>query len=38
MTDEYKKNIVEMPIIPLRGIWFFPHTVIHFDVGREKFY
>lgn len=36
MTDEYKKNIVEMPIIPLRGIWFFPHTVIHFDVGREK--
>ncbi|MBQ9960347.1 MAG: endopeptidase La [Firmicutes bacterium] len=25
-----------LPCIPLRGITVFPHTVSHFDVGREK--
>jgi ATP-dependent Lon protease len=26
----------KLPIIPLRGVVVFPHTVINFDVGREK--
>ena len=30
------KSIVEMPLIPLRGLSVFPHMVLHFDVGREK--
>lgn len=24
------------PLIPLRGIYMFPHMVTHFDIGREK--
>jgi len=30
------KKIIEMPLIPLRGLSIFPHMVLHFDVGREK--
>jgi ATP-dependent Lon protease len=30
------KSVVEMPLIPLRGLSVFPHMVLHFDVGREK--
>lgn len=25
-----------MPVLPLRGLTVFPHTTMHFDVGREK--
>ena len=25
-----------MPCVPLRGLSVFPHTVLHFDIGREK--
>lgn len=31
-----KKNIKELPMIPLRGLSVFPHMVLHFDVGRDK--
>lgn len=30
------KNLMTLPLIPLRGITIFPYMVIHFDVGREK--
>lgn len=36
MVNEYNKRDVTLPLIALRGIWIFPHMVIHFDVGREK--
>lgn len=26
----------KLPLIPLRGIYMFPHMVIHFDIGRQK--
>lgn len=25
-----------IPVIPLRGVSVYPHTIMHFDVGREK--
>ncbi len=30
------ENIVELPVIPLRGLVVFPDMVLHFDVGRRK--
>ncbi|NLL30209.1 MAG: endopeptidase La [Clostridiales bacterium] len=30
------ENIMNLPLIPLRGISVFPKMVIHFDIGREK--
>lgn len=33
---KYEINTLTLPVIPMRGMWIFPHTVIHFDVGREK--
>jgi len=33
---EDNKRIVELPLIPLRGLSVFPYMVLHFDVGREK--
>jgi ATP-dependent Lon protease len=30
-----KKNSL-LPVLPLRGLMVFPHTVLHFDVGRPK--
>lgn len=30
------KNILKLPLIPLRGLTIFPNMVLHFDVGREK--
>lgn len=29
-------NMVEVPVIPLRGLVVFPDMVLHFDVGRKK--
>jgi ATP-dependent Lon protease len=34
--DEVKKNLIELPMIPLRGLTVFPNMVLHFDIGREK--
>ncbi len=31
----YEEVQSRLPIIPLRGMWVFPHTVIHFDIGRD---
>ena len=25
-----------LPCVPLRGVTIFPHTVVHFDIGRDK--
>lgn len=30
------ENIIELPVIPLRGLVVFPEMVLHFDVGRKK--
>lgn len=29
-------NIIELPVVPLRGLVVFPNMVLHFDVGRKK--
>ena len=31
-----KKEIIDIPVLPLRGVVVFPEMVMHFDVGREK--
>lgn len=31
-----KIGMLELPLIPLRGLSVFPYMVLHFDVGREK--
>ncbi len=31
-----KKESINLPMIPLRGLAVFPYMVLHFDVGREK--
>ncbi|MBU5485395.1 endopeptidase La [Clostridium sp. MSJ-11] len=31
-----EKELIVLPLIPLRGITVFPYMVMHFDVGREK--
>lgn len=30
------EEIMELPMIPLRGLSVFPNMVLHFDIGREK--
>ncbi len=30
------KNIIELPLLPLRGLLVFPSMVLHLDVGRDK--
>ena len=30
------KDIIQLPLIPLRGLSVFPNMVLHFDLGREK--
>ena len=29
-------NIVELPVLPLRGLIVFPEMILHFDVGRKR--
>lgn len=29
-------NIVELPVLPLRGLVVFPEMILHFDVGRKR--
>lgn len=29
-------NFDEIPVVPLRGLVVYPHTTLHFDVGRKK--
>ncbi|NLJ64493.1 MAG: endopeptidase La [Christensenellaceae bacterium] len=31
-----EKTRIDLPLVPLRGMMMFPHTVLHFDVGRPK--
>ena len=31
-----KTPLTRIPVLPLRGMMVFPHTVLHFDVGRVK--
>lgn len=35
LSENYD-NILELPVIPLRGLVVFPQMVLHFDVGRKK--
>ncbi|MDO5754659.1 MAG: endopeptidase La [Tissierellia bacterium] len=35
MEEYYEISTKSLPMIPLRGVWVFPQTVLHFDVGRE---
>jgi len=35
-TSQTTQNILDLPMLPLRGILVFPHMVIHLDVGRER--
>src|SRR5690625_3270792 len=30
------KNLIQVPLLPLRGILVFPSMVLHLDVGRKK--
>ena len=30
------EQLYTLPLVPLRGMMIFPHTVLHFDVGRPK--
>ena len=37
MTIEQKETAtITLPLLPLRGILLYPHTVVHLDVGRER--
>ncbi|MDD6142734.1 MAG: endopeptidase La [bacterium] len=29
-------TLIQLPVLPLRGMMVFPHMVLHFDVGRPK--
>jgi len=31
-----KKQIMELPVLPLRGLMIYPNMVLHFDVGRSR--
>ena len=31
-----KNQIMELPVLPLRGLMIYPNMVLHFDVGRSK--
>ena len=31
----YEIKNIKIPMIPMRGVYIFPNTIIHFDVGRE---
>lgn len=31
----YEISKTKLPMVTLRGIWIFPHMVMHFDVGRD---
>ena len=31
-----KKQTIDLPVLPLRGLMIFPNMVLHFDVGRKK--
>lgn len=32
----HEENLLELPLLPLRGVIVFPYVIIHLDVGREK--
>lgn len=32
----FKFEEITLPVVPLRGLWMYPHMVMHFDIGRKK--
>lgn len=36
MAQDRNRQILTIPLLPLRGIVVFPHMILHFDVGRTK--
>lgn len=36
MNAFYREEPTSLPVIPLRGLFMFPHMVMHFDVGRTR--
>ena len=34
--DNTASNTLTVPVLPLRGVVVFPHSLIHFDIGRQK--
>lgn len=36
MNSYYREEQTSLPVIPLRGLFMFPHMVMHFDVGRPR--
>ena len=36
MPRKKAKQMISLPLIPLRGLMVFPHMVLHFDVGRQR--
>lgn len=36
MPRKKLKQLLRLPLIPLRGLMVFPHMVLHFDVGRAR--
>lgn len=36
MPRKKTKQMLSLPLIPLRGLMVFPHMVLHFDVGRQR--
>ncbi|MBE5783021.1 MAG: endopeptidase La [Clostridiales bacterium] len=36
MPKKKAKQVMRLPLIPLRGLMVFPHMVLHFDVGRAR--
>ena len=34
--DNSTLNTITVPVLPLRGVVVFPHSLIHFDIGRQK--
>ncbi len=36
MARRKKEEMMQLPVIPLRGLMVFPHMVLHFDVGRAR--
>ena len=36
LNIDAENELMELPMIPLRGLSLFPNMVLHFDIGREK--
>lgn len=36
MSQIIEEQIIELPVLPLRGLVLFPDMMLHFDIGRKK--